>query len=73
MKKGLIIVALIFAGFAFNSCEEDCAMCREVTYDADNNIVSEGTSKEYCGTELDEIESEEPVTIGGLTTKWECE
>ena len=73
MKKVFIAVAFVLAGFAFNSCEEDCAMCREVTYDADNNIVSEGTPKEFCDTKMDEIESQEPVTIGGLTTKWECE
>jgi hypothetical protein len=73
MKRLFIIVAVVFVGFAFYGCEEDCAMCHEVTTDADGNVIEEKDAVEYCGTELDEIEAEEPVTIGGLTTQWECE
>lgn len=75
MKRVFVIAIIFFAGLSFFSCEleDDCAMCKEVTTDADGNVVEEKDAVEYCGTALDEIEAQEPVTIGGLTTQWECE
>ncbi|MBN1187722.1 MAG: hypothetical protein JXB49_35940 [Bacteroidales bacterium] len=73
MKK-IIIIAVAFTGltFFFSSCEkEECKVCAEVTYE--NGVeTSRAKEAEYCDSELDDIESKEPVTVGDMTTKWVC-
>ena len=76
MKRLIIILSVVFIGaIVMSSCEEDdCKMCREVTYNSDGTVFEDNnTPEEYCETELDEIEDQEPVTIGDLTTRWVCE
>lgn len=73
MRKLYLIALFVFSFFVFISCLEDCADCREVTRDSGGTIVSEGSATNYCGAELDEKEAEDPVTIGDLTTRVECD
>ena len=76
MKKifTIIIIGLFFV-FVSTSCEPDekCKNCKMVTYDANNNIINETALVEYCGDELEDIENEPPVVVGGETTQYECE
>jgi len=64
---------LLFASFAFISCTKDCKDCKAVTTDSQGNVVSEGTSNNYCDEDLDKKENEEPVVVDDNTTKWVCE
>jgi len=79
MKKVLtiIIIGLLFV-FVSTSCEpeepeEKCKNCKTVTYDANDSIISQTALVEYCGDELEDIENEPPVVVGGETTRYECE
>lgn len=76
MKKVLYVGFLLaFLSIAMYSClEESCSFCREVTRESDGSVIEQGSDIEFCGSELDSIEFDtEPVTIGGVTTKWECD
>ena len=75
MKKN-IVWALAISGFfavTLNSCEllGDCSTCNQVTYENGFEVASTPGIL-YCGDELAEKESEDPVTIGSRTTYWEC-
>ncbi len=75
MKKiiPLFIVAL-FAIFVIISCKKDCKKCKSVTTNnADHSVIQEGTSSEYCDTQLDDKQNEAAVTDSSTTTKWVCE
>ena len=75
MKKN-IVRALAISGFfalTLNSCEllGDCSTCSQVTYESGSEVASTpGIS--YCGDELEEKESADPVIIGNRSTYWEC-
>jgi hypothetical protein len=76
MKKKLLCAAayvlfVLIAG-SFGSCEKDCKTCRLNQYDNDNNLIVEGDPYEYCGAELIAIEAKDPETIGGVTSKYDC-
>lgn len=74
MKRSLIIFAVItFIGLLSVSCskETDCATCKLNKY-VDGSLAEEGEAVDYCGSELDKIEAEPPVTVGNTTTKYEC-
>ncbi len=75
MRKRIILSALIFAGLTSLtvSCEilEECGTCEQVTIDANNN-ETRSTPLPYCGEELKDRKDSSPVTIGGVTTYWEC-
>jgi len=75
MKKILLFTLVsLFAIFITTSCTKDCKKCRYVkTNDVNGNVVDEGSSSEYCDTQLDEKENETPSTVGDYTTKWVCE
>jgi hypothetical protein len=68
---------LLFAGFfvicacTFTSCEDTCKICKQVTY-IDNSYDHEGSSSEYCGTDLYAIQSMDDIVIGNTRTAWEC-
>ncbi len=71
MKQILIALLLTFSFFA---CTEDCKNCKSVTTNlSGDSVIQEGSTNKYCDSELDEKESEEPVTVGNQTTKWVCE
>ncbi len=76
MKKVLtiIIIGLLFV-FVSTSCEPDekCKNCKTVTYDANGNIINETALVEYCGVDLENIENEAPIVVGGEKTQYECE
>ena len=75
MKKRnlLIAVVTVFALGLLPACEilEDCGTCKLITEDADGNIT-EGTPIPFCGEALEEKQNDLPVTVGGITTYWEC-
>jgi hypothetical protein len=70
------LVMTLFASAFLLTCEEeetpDCMTCHLIEYDADSNILDTIETNEYCGEELDEVLSEEPVTIDSITTEWSC-
>ncbi|NOZ45359.1 MAG: hypothetical protein GXO79_01105 [Chlorobi bacterium] len=63
-------VFLFFTGLIISSCT-DCKECRYVVKSNDT-VIEEGEWVEYCGEELDNVENEEPVTVGGQTSEYEC-
>ncbi len=73
--SGFILFLIITSSsiLMIKSCElqDDCMMCKKVTYE--NGVkISETTPVEYCGDELDKILDEKDVTIGNRTVRWEC-
>ncbi len=73
MKKIVMYATgFLLLSLATTSCElERCKICKQVVYD-NGNVIEERNEAEYCGTELLQIEATPPVTIGNLTTRWEC-
>ena len=75
MKKRALLIALAFAGMTAltASCEliEECGTCEMVTIDADD-IETRTTPLPYCGDQLQDKKDSSPVTVGGITTYWEC-
>lgn len=60
------------AAMALPACEflEDCGTCELVT---DNGTeITYGTPLPQCGDNLYEKQNSDPVTIGGVTTYWNC-
>ena len=73
MKKFLRRLSVfILIGAFIPSCNllEDCKTCKMVTDNGGN--ITKGTGIATCGDELDERLAEEPVTLNGVTTYWEC-
>lgn len=70
-RKTIIVLGLIGFGYVFVSCT-DCMDCRQVK--KTKGVFSEELSSwaEYCGENLDEIQSQTPVQTGTETTEWEC-
>jgi hypothetical protein len=74
MKKLIIIsLSIVLTAFIWTACQKDCKSCHSVKTDSSGTVIDTGSSSDYCDTALDEKESEEPVTVGGYTTKWVCE
>jgi hypothetical protein len=74
MKRSLIIIAVItFIGLLGDSCSKDdeCKTCKLNTY-VNSTLTAEGEAVEYCGSELDRIQAESPVTVGNTTTRYDC-
>jgi hypothetical protein len=75
MKKKSILIAGLFllAMTMVPSCDliEECGTCVLVT--DDNGQVSEGAALPFCGDDLKERRNSSPVTVGGVTTYWECD
>ena len=67
-------VALFLIAWAFTACEslDDCEFCKYVTYE-DGVITRSTSATEYCGTNLLTRKAKGDVTVGKLTTKFECD
>jgi hypothetical protein len=73
MKRILIYAAgFVFIAFSFTSCQKNCKVCQQNTYDSGGNTLSTGSETEYCDAALLGIEATPDVTVGGVTTKWVC-
>ena len=75
MKKKLLFgAAFLFVAWAATSCEtlSDCKFCKFKTYDSSTGDTTYGFETEYCGAALIAIEAQKPVTVGTVTTSYEC-
>jgi hypothetical protein len=75
MKRKLLFAAgFLFVAWAATSCEalSDCKFCKTVATDSSDGSVNEGSETEYCGAALIAIEAKSPVTVGHVTTTWQC-
>ena len=75
MRKGKIFIGalVLFAMGFLNSCDliEECGTCELVTEQADGT-TTKGTPLPFCGDDLADKEDQSPVTVGGVTTYWNC-
>ena len=72
-KRPILIGAVTLFALGFlTSCDliEECGNCELVT--ESNGSVTRGTPLPSCGEQLKEKEDQSPVTVGGVTTHWEC-
>jgi hypothetical protein len=73
MKRKLLYVAsLVFIAWSFNSCEKNCKICQQNTYNSSGTLITPGDETEYCDAALIRIQATPDVTVLGVTTKWEC-
>jgi hypothetical protein len=74
MKKKNIVLAILFisALTLLPACDllEECGKCELVT--DDNGQVSYGAPLPFCGDALKEKQDASPVTVGNVTTYWNC-
>ena len=74
MRKRIIYIGAVtfFTLGLLTSCDfiEECGNCELVT--ESNGSVSKGTPLPVCGDDLKDKEDQSPVTVGGVTTYWEC-
>jgi hypothetical protein len=74
MKRILLFAAgFVFITLSFTSCQKNCKVCAQNTYDSGGNLITAGTDTEYCDASLLGIEATQPVTVLGVTTKWVCQ
>ena len=75
MKKRdlLVVTVVVLAMGLLPACDiiEECGTCELVTEDADGNKTYSAPLP-FCGDALTDRENEPPVTIGGITTYWNC-
>jgi hypothetical protein len=75
MKKRNILIGtvVLFALGFLHACDliEECGTCQLVTEQADGTKTT-GTPLPFCGDDLKDKETQSPVTVGGVTTYWEC-
>ena len=73
MKRILTFTAgFVFIAFSFTSCQKNCKICQQNTYDSGGNLQTSGSETEYCDAALLGIEATSDVTVLGVTTKWVC-
>jgi hypothetical protein len=73
MKRILIYAAVfVFVALSFTSCQKNCKVCAQNSYDSGGNLLTAGSETEYCDASLLGIEAVSDVTVGGVTTKWVC-
>jgi hypothetical protein len=73
MKRILMIAAgFVFIALSFTSCEKNCKVCSQNTYDSGGNLITTGSDTQYCDAALLGIEATAPVKVLGVTTKWVC-
>ena len=73
-KRDRLIAALLLTAMGlFPACDifEECSTCKLITEAADGS-KTETTPLPFCGEDLREKEDQLPVTVGGVTTYWEC-
>jgi hypothetical protein len=68
----MYLAGLVFVTCSFTSCQKNCKVCQQNTYDSGGNILTTGSEKEYCDASLIGIETTQPFTLLGVTTKWVC-
>lgn len=73
MTRKLIYAAgFLVLTAVLSSCDlEICKVCTQVVTQ-NGNVIEEKNEATYCGAELITIEATPPVTVGNLTTTWEC-
>jgi len=76
MKKRNIWIAavVVMAMGILPACDiiEECGTCELVTEYSDATPTEYGTPLPFCGDDLKDKEDASPVTIGGVTTYWNC-
>jgi len=75
MKRKNLLITVMFVVLVgvVPGCDllDECGTCELVTIDADGNTTY-GTPLPFCGEQLAEKRDKPPVTVGGITTYWEC-
>ena len=75
MKRKSILIAGLFAIAlaVIPACDllEECGTCQLIT-EENGQVIDEGSPLPYCGDALKERQNSSPVTVGGVTTYWEC-
>ena len=71
-RKIQIGAVALFALGLLTSCDliEECGTCELVT--ESGGSVTKGTPLPQCGEDLKDKEDSSPVTVGGVTTYWNC-
>jgi len=73
MKRILLYAAgFVFIALSFTSCQKNCKVCQQNTYNSGGTLLTTGTDTEYCDASLLRIEATPDVTVLGVTTKWVC-
>lgn len=72
-RKLLIAAAVVLVIGVLPACDilEECGTCKLITEYGDGT-KTEGTPLPLCGDALLERENALPVTVGDVTTYWEC-
>jgi hypothetical protein len=77
MKKrnilSAVVVVLALAILPACNLVEECGTCELVTEYSDGTPTEYGTPLPFCGDALKDKEDASPVTIGGITTYWNCD
>lgn len=73
-RKVLLGVVFIFAAWAASSCDSlgKCQTCKYVSYENGQVITPNASESQYCGTDLIARQAKDDVTVGSVTTKFEC-
>ena len=74
-KRKLLVGAVILFALGFMpACDliEECGTCELLTEQADGTIKPDSPLP-FCGDDLKDRENSSPVTVGGVTTWWECD
>jgi hypothetical protein len=75
MRTRIFLISSVVVGLMslLPACEllEECGTCELVTIQADGS-TSRGTPLPFCGDALAEKKNSSPVTVGGVTTYWDC-
>ncbi len=72
-KRNLLISALfVFTLGLLPGCDllEECGTCKLIR--DDNGSITEGTPLPLCGDALADKQDQAPVTVGNITTYFEC-
>ncbi|MCU0362113.1 MAG: hypothetical protein MUD02_09575 [Bacteroidales bacterium] len=76
MKRLLLLSSgFVLLAISITSCEAligNCMICQQNTYNSSGTLITEGQETEYCDDALLRIQATPPVTVLGVTTKWEC-
>jgi hypothetical protein len=73
MKRKLLYAAFfVFFALSFTSCQKNCKVCQQNTYDSQGKQLTTGSETEYCDASLLGIEATKDVTVAGVTTSWVC-
>lgn len=75
MKKRQLRIAALLVALAglLSACDifEECGTCKYIQEDGGGNRT-EGTPLPFCGETLAEKQDQLPVTVGDITSYWEC-